>query len=122
MSGHLKVSVNPSASMEEKIEWLIKKYDELTDNVHTVSVAMHAKEEALSRRILDIEKGVDDKLHALQDQNADFHVGDVGKEIVGLFWIFFGITFATVPELIEFIFYWPIIGFQSVGSFIYEVF
>jgi hypothetical protein len=112
------VKIDPSISINEKVDWLLENHYSLVNTVQTLM-------ENTDKNITDIEKTIhelsahlNDNIEHAKVETADVHIGEVGKEFVGLVWIFSGITFATVPEFVEAWFSLPISYFESLGQYV----
>lgn len=106
------VKLNPDATIERKIEFLLQRNDELTDQLFQLHDEVAASKKEL---VAEINKGraeVEKSIGEIVSRTEDAAVGEIGWEVVGLAWIFLGITFATVPELIESWFGWLIRAFE----------
>lgn len=110
--------INPNSPISEKIDWLLENYYTLVHTVHTQIENSKKKTAEIERKIQELDVNIRENIEYIREETADVHTGDVGKEFVGLFWIFSGITFATVPEFIEAWFGLPISYFESLGRFV----
>ena len=116
--GFGQVRINENRPIEEQVTWLLQKFYNLTDTVHETRRDLDEQAAALRDRIDELERSLSTELEAVKQQSVEVGVGDVGKEFVGLFWIFAGITFATVPEFVEFLFADIIEFFEALGRLI----
>jgi len=110
--GYGTVKIDPDRPVEEKVDWLLQSHYGLVDSVHqnTQNIEKNADE---SRRQLEVLRGALEKaIGKVEAQTAKAHVGEIGAEFVGLGWILFGVTFATVPGFIESWFGWFIQLFE----------
>ncbi|XOV85070.1 MAG: hypothetical protein ACFHXK_08075 [bacterium] len=120
VSSDLDVSIlgrlGKDATTERKIEFLIQRNEELTQDVHILRREAKQSNRELRSQVEELKQELSTSLTDLDSRTTDFHAGEIGYELVGLTWIFLGITFATVPELIELMFGgWLIQWFEMIG-------
>ncbi|MEW8051080.1 MAG: hypothetical protein AB2784_17295 [Candidatus Thiodiazotropha endolucinida] len=115
---HGTTKIDPNKPISEKLDWLLESYYTLVDMVHTLIENTEKKTTEIEKKIQELDANMSDNFERVKEETADVHIGDVGKEFVGLFWIFSGITFATVPEFIEAWFGLPISYFESLGRYV----
>lgn len=77
--------------LEQELEALKNDFVALADS--TVSSIDDLRKE-LDQKFANVSKQVDE----VRKQSVKAHVSDVGFEFVGLGWVLFGLTFATIPE------------------------
>lgn len=101
MDADMRVAPGPDWSLEQKVEWLIGQHDTTLDALRDLRRTVNAKTGSLDSKVVELERNLASKIEGLSREAEDVHIGDLGTELVGLSWVFFGITFATVPELLE---------------------
>lgn len=107
-------TIDPSRPTNEKINWLLKNHNALTEAVQSLIKHTENNTKKTEEKIQKLSANLSKNIEHLKEESADVHIGDVGKEFVGLAWVFCGITFATVPEWIEAWFSMPISWFENL--------
>ena len=94
----LRGRMSPDADIEMRVSYLELALEALKDNFVELadstesSIVDLGKE--LERKFADVSKQVEE----LHKKSLKAHVGDIGLEFVGLGWVVLGLTFATIPE------------------------
>lgn len=112
------VKIDPSSPTNEKVDWLLENYYTLAETVHSLMENLEVKTTKIEKEVQELSANLDKNIELVKEESMDIHIGDVGKEFVGLVWVFCGITFATVPEFIETLFGLPIGWFVNLGRYI----
>ena len=112
-SGH--VSVGNDAPLEEKVAWLLDESKRLSRRIIEAEKAQKNQEAETRSKLRELEASIVDRMSKVEAKSGELIVGDLDKELVGLVWVFLGITFATIPEAIEWLFSWLIATFKSLG-------
>ena len=111
------VSLNPEATIERKVEFLLQRDQELTEQLFQLRDEVGQNKKDLIDELSSVRAALEKSLGEIVSRTENAHVGEIGWEFVGLAWIFLGITFATVPEFIEWIFGgWLIKWFKTLGA------
>jgi len=104
LSARGKIKVKEGATTEEKVEFLMRQVDNIDDRIHDLRVQIKTGIEdgleGIEKRISNIEE----EIAAVQSQAVKAHVGDISLEVVGLGWILIGLTLATVPDFVLWLF------------------
>lgn len=112
------VKINQNAPISKKVDWLLENYYTLVNTVHTQTENSNKKLAEIENKIQELDINLRDNIERVREETADIHTGEVGIEFVGLFWLFCGITFATIPEFIEVWLSLPIRYFEILGQFV----
>ncbi len=106
VSARLKVRPGSDASTDELVEFLMRQYERLDDQVSDIREEFKDDLSALRKEVEHSDNTIRDEIAAVQSQSTKAHLGDVGLEVVGLGWILIGLTLATVPEFVLSMFGW----------------
>lgn len=119
--GRATVRLNPNATIERKVEFLLQRNDELTEQLFGLQDEVGQNKKELVDELTKVRAAIEKSIGEIVSRTEDAHVGEVGWEFVGLAWIFLGITFSTVPEFIEAWFGWLIAWFEALASWLLSI-
>jgi hypothetical protein len=103
-SGRLTIRPGPNMSVEKRLEFLERRFDELEDMVYTLQSQHHEeirlRAEAITAERRDRESGIAD----IRLQIRDVTIGGVRLQIVGLLWLLVGLILANWSQEITHLF------------------
>lgn len=121
LKANLTGKLSPDATLERKVDFLLQRNDELTQQLFEIRDEVAENKKELTAKLAKGQKEVEKTIKEMAARTEDAAVGEIGWEVVGLAWIFLGITFATVPEFIEYLFGWLIRWFNLIGEWLVSV-
>lgn len=92
-----RLGVRPDASVEEKLEALEKRLDNLEENVNEVRSEMRKKVSQLKKDLSKERRERAKEASKLKRQLEDLSVGGLTLEAVGVAWLLLGITLSSLP-------------------------
>ena len=90
----------------------MQRKDELTQQLFELKDEIDQNKKELQKELAEVRVALEKTLGQIKTRTEEAHVGEIGCDFVGLLCIFFGISFSTVPELIEMWFRWLIRAFE----------
>lgn len=113
LRGRGNVSIDESQSFAAQVKFLLEELERLRDEFSAAMDQQRKDTSELRKEVRRIEETLKGEIKRMASKSAKAQVGDVGWEIAGLFWVLIGVTLATVPEAIAYVFS-SVIGFFIV--------
>ena len=101
-----KVTLPKDATFEDRIERLERMLDDAINGLSNLRKDFRKENKALEKKLLSEIDNVKNELQEVKRDSEDAHTRGAGLELAAVVWILFGLTLATVPELVNDYFGW----------------
>lgn len=100
----LRGKMSPDADLETRVAYLELAMEALKDNFVELVESTESSIGNLGKELEQKFADVDEQVTEMRAQSAKAHVGDVDLEFVGLGWVACGLTLATIPQGVRWLF------------------
>jgi len=107
------VGLPANADLEMRVSRLERMIDDVNESVRQLRQQTKEDIDAARRELLDRLTALGDELASVKSLTSQAHVGDVGMELAGIGWVLVGLTLATIPRLVLYLFQ-PVINILAI--------